>query len=194
VRVKIEVIIKVFLIILFLAGSVLASFYKPPQPDKYGGDKPYTPTRLEWLTAYNQNECGIWLNGIPTVSWGLFNVNGTKDTITIVVRFTDESIRTEAQQADDGKIKSKVVKCDSTFLKKAEEPYLKLADFSLYQNKLLGALDKENKPILNRLISKTIMLSFGVDGLKDRREIVFSSWKSADYKRLARLIRTHFKT
>lgn len=89
----------VFLTILLLAGSAHANFYKPPQPDKYEGDKPYTPTRLEWLTAYNQNECGVWLNGIPTVSWGLFNVNGTKDTITIIVRFTDESIRTEAQQA-----------------------------------------------------------------------------------------------
>lgn len=89
----------VFLTILLLTSSAHASFYKPPQPDKYEGDKPYTPTRLEWLTAYNQNECGVWLNGIPTVSWGLFNVNGTKDTITIIVRFTDESIRTEAQQA-----------------------------------------------------------------------------------------------
>lgn len=96
---------------------------------------------------------------------------------------------TEVHQADDGTIKSKEVKCDSAFLKKAEEPYLKIADFSLYTKKLLGALDKEDKPLLNKLISKTIMLSFGVDGLQDRREVIFNSWKSADYKRLAKLIR-----
>lgn len=96
---------------------------------------------------------------------------------------------TEVQQADDRTIKSKDIKCDSVFLKKAEEPYLKIADFSLYRKKLLGALDKEDKPLLNKLISKTIMLSFGVDGLQDRREIIFSQWKSADYKRLAKLIR-----
>jgi len=90
---------KIILAILILATSAQASFYKQPQPDKYEGNKPYTPTRLEWLTAYNQNECGVWLNGIPTVSWGLFNVNGTKDTITIIVHFTDEAVRTEAQQA-----------------------------------------------------------------------------------------------
>lgn len=96
---------------------------------------------------------------------------------------------TEVHQADDGTIKSKDIKCDSALLKKAEEPYLKIADFSLYKKKLLGALNKEDKPLLNKLISKTIMLSFGVDGLQDRREIIFNSWKSADYKRLAKLIR-----
>ncbi len=96
---------------------------------------------------------------------------------------------TDVKQADDGTIKSKELKCDSSFLKKAEEPYLKIAEFSLYKMKLLGALDKEDKPLLNKLISKTIMLSFGVDGLQDRREIIFNSWKSADYKRLAKLIR-----
>lgn len=87
------------LTLLLVGSSAHATFYKQPEPDKYEGDKPYTPTRLEWLTAHNQNECGVWLNGIHTVSWGLFNVNGTKDTITILVRFTDEKIRTEVQQA-----------------------------------------------------------------------------------------------
>ena len=87
------------LILFFQVNAARAGFYKPPEPDKYEGDKPYTPTRLEWLTVFNQNECGMFLNGIPTVSWGLFNVNGTKDTITIIVRFTDESVRTDAQQA-----------------------------------------------------------------------------------------------
>jgi hypothetical protein len=90
---------KIIFAILVLATAAQASFYKPPQPDKYEGDKPYTPTRLEWLTAINQNECGAWLNGIPTVAWGLFNVNGTKDTITVIVHFTDEAVRTQAQQA-----------------------------------------------------------------------------------------------
>ncbi len=33
---------------------------------------------------------------------------------------------TEVHQADDGTIKSKDIKCDSAFLKKAEEPYLKM--------------------------------------------------------------------
>lgn len=89
---------KAVVAVCLLTVFSVAGFYEPPQPDKYEGDKPYTPTRLEWLTAYAQNECGVWLNGIPTVSWGLFNVNGTKDTITIMVRFTDEAIRTQAQQ------------------------------------------------------------------------------------------------
>ena len=89
----------IFALLLICSSSAQATFFKPPQPDKYEGDKPYTPTRLEWLTAYNQNECGVWLNGIPTVSWGLFNINGTKDTITVKVLFTDEKVRIEAQKA-----------------------------------------------------------------------------------------------
>lgn len=48
--------------LFFEINSARASFFKPPEPNKYEGDKPYTPTRLEWLTTYNQNECGIWLN------------------------------------------------------------------------------------------------------------------------------------
>lgn len=96
----------------------------------------------------------------------------------------------EVQQADDEKIKSKEVKCNSTFINKAEEPYLKITDFTLFKRKLLKALDKEDKPLLNKLISKTIQLSFGVDGIQDRREIIFSSWKNTDYKRLAKLIRS----
>lgn len=86
-------------IALLATTSSYAGFYKPPEPEKYEGDKSYSPTRIEWLTAYNQNECGLWLNGIPTVSWGLFNKVGMKDTISIEVRFTDEKVRTEAQQA-----------------------------------------------------------------------------------------------
>ncbi len=94
-----------FLLIFFLIFSMIfpmkgfAGSYLAPQPEKFEGDKPYTPTRLEWLTSYYQNECGLWLNGIPTVSWGLLNKFGSKDTLSVEVRYGDEKLKTEVDQA-----------------------------------------------------------------------------------------------
>lgn len=87
----------IFLVLFSSAASIAQNpFSKTVEPSKYEGDKPYTPTRMEWVVSEYRNECGVWLNGIPTVSWGLFD--DLKDTVRIVVRFTDEKIRTEAQQ------------------------------------------------------------------------------------------------
>lgn len=85
--------------LMFIASTATATFYKAPQPTKFEGDQPYTPTKLEWLTTYESNECQTWLSGIPTVSWGLFALADSKDTITVTVHWTDEAVRTEAQQA-----------------------------------------------------------------------------------------------
>ena len=83
------------------AQSTLADFAHTVEPERFEGDKPYTPTRIEWLVAEGRNECGFWLGGIPGASYGLFNVIGekNKDTIKISVRFSDEKVRTEAQKA-----------------------------------------------------------------------------------------------
>ena len=63
------------------------------------GDQPYSPTRLEWATVYFRNECGLWFGGIPSLTWGLYNVNGTKDTITITAIYGDPTYRKTAEDA-----------------------------------------------------------------------------------------------
>lgn len=151
------------LCLLFSASSFADSFYTSNQLSQLWEDE------VIYFKPKNKNDLILW-NGV------IYDYSTKKCY--------------DVQHVNDRKIQSKEVKCDPTFLKNAEEPYLKLADFSLYKNKLLDALDKEDKSLLNKLISKTIMLSFGVDGLQDRREIIFNSWKSADYKQLAKLIRS----
>ena len=65
------------------------------------GDVPYTPTRIEWLMTEGRNECGFLLDGLQGVSYGLFNKDGPNktNTITVAVRFKDEKIRSDVQQA-----------------------------------------------------------------------------------------------
>ncbi len=93
--------------IIFLSLSIFFSnqlfaqtpFTKKLDPAKYEGDKPYTPTRIEWLLVEYRNECNLWLGGIPTLSWSLFSGVTEKDKINIKVLFDDESVRAKAKAA-----------------------------------------------------------------------------------------------
>jgi hypothetical protein len=95
----------------------------------------------------------------------------------------------EVKQDDSSeKIKSSETKCEASFLKQAVDPYLKISNFKEYRNKFISCIKADDKTCLRQLISKTITLSFGVDGNQDRRNIIFSSWKREDYNRLVKLI------
>ncbi len=65
------------------------------------GNEPYTPTKLEWLTAKYKSECDIWFGNIPTLAYGLFNLNGKANTITILVRYDEESQLARIHSAAD---------------------------------------------------------------------------------------------
>lgn len=88
------------------------------------------------------------------------------------------------QKEISSKVSSKEVKCDSAFLKKAVEPYAKIADFKKYESRILECLSTNEQKCLRGLISKTLQVSFGVDGLQDRRDYIFENWKKEDFKRL----------
>jgi hypothetical protein len=87
------------------------------------------------------------------------------------------------------KITSKEVKCDANFLKIAKKPYDKISDFNKYESRFLKCLSILDKNCLRGLISKKLQLSFGVDGLQDRRDIVFTTWKKKDFVRLHNLVK-----
>ena len=94
-----------FIILLSLtisiSGQLFAqtTFTKKVDPAKYEGDKPYTPTRIEWLLVEYRNECNLWLGGIPTLSWSLYSGVTEKDKVHIKVLFDDESVRARAKSA-----------------------------------------------------------------------------------------------
>lgn len=80
------------------------------------------------------------------------------------------------------------VKCEKNFLVKATEPYISISDFEKFQSRFLACLKNDDRKCLRGLISKTMQLSFGVDGSMDRRDSIFESWKVKDFKRLRELI------
>jgi hypothetical protein len=86
------------------------------------------------------------------------------------------------------KIKSNELACEKSFLKRATEPYLKIGDFQKFKSRFIGCLNTNDKICLRQLISKTIQLSFGMDGFLDRRDLIFDSWKREDYIRLKKLL------
>ena len=93
------------------------------------------------------------------------------------------------QKGATDKVVSKEEKCKPAFLKKAKEPYTKIADFKTYEARILKCLAKDDQKCLRGLISKTIQLSFGVDGYQDRRDYLIEIWKKEDFKRLHDLIK-----
>ncbi len=86
------------------------------------------------------------------------------------------------------KVEATKVKCEKEFLARATEPYEKVADFQKYKSKLIQCLDSQNKECLRKLFSKTMKISFGDEGFGDRRDLVFATWKDADYKRVKQLL------
>jgi hypothetical protein len=93
------------------------------------------------------------------------------------------------QKDTSGKVTSKEKNCDSVFLNNAKKPYAKISDFKKYEARILECLAKPDQNCLRGLISKTLQVSFGVDGLQDRRDYIFETWKTEDFKRLHDLIK-----
>lgn len=86
------------------------------------------------------------------------------------------------------KVTSKEIKCEAEFLKKAREPYTKISDFKDYQAKFLSCLKSSDQKCLRGLISKNLQVSFGVDGMQDRRDYIFATWKKENFNRLHDLV------
>ncbi len=91
-----------FLICILLLISSIHLYGQTPwarklEPEKSEGDRPYTPTRIEWLLVEYRNECATWLDGIPTLSWSLYSGLKEKNLINIKVQFDDESVRARAK-------------------------------------------------------------------------------------------------
>jgi hypothetical protein len=91
------------LLLMLVFTSCICSYAQTPfsrklDPEKYEGDKPYTPTRIEWLLVEYRNECSVWLGGIPTLSWSLYAAYNEKNRINIKVQFDDEAVRAKAKR------------------------------------------------------------------------------------------------
>lgn len=87
------------------------------------------------------------------------------------------------------KVKFRELHCEAAFEAKAVEPYAKIADFNKFKTAMLSCLDKADTKCLRGMISKTLTISFGVDGYEDRRDMIFRDWRKEDYARMASLIR-----
>lgn len=94
-----------------------------------------------------------------------------------------------SQKKGAERVDSKKAECEKEFLEKATLKYEKFSSFEEYKKKLLSCLDTQNEICLRGLISKTMMLGFGGEGLYDRRDYVFARWKKSDYKKVSDLIK-----
>jgi hypothetical protein len=92
-------------------------------------------------------------------------------------------------QAQDGTISSTAIKCSPQLLKLANEPYEKIADFDAFKKKFLSCLDKQDVTCLRHLTWRNVQISFGVDGLGDRRDKLYPTWSKAQFQEAAKLVR-----
>ncbi|MBC7458323.1 MAG: hypothetical protein H7235_08605 [Bdellovibrionaceae bacterium] len=96
----------------------------------------------------------------------------------------------ELNQKDiPSKVVARETKCNSSILKKATEPYTIISEFEQYKSQLLKCLNQSDEKCIRGLVSKTLQVSFGVDGMLDRRDYIFENWKKEDFKRLHDLIK-----
>lgn len=94
-----HLLLLILVLMTFAETYAQTPFTRKIDPEKYEGDKPYTPTRMEWLLVEYRNECGVWLGGIPTLGWSLYSGVDEKNRINIKVLFDDESVRAKAKAA-----------------------------------------------------------------------------------------------
>lgn len=82
----------------------------------------------------------------------------------------------------------KPVKCSAKILKKAKFKYKKIKNFQTFRSLFLNCLRKYDKNCLRPFISKTLMISFGIDDYGDRRDLVFKKWNNKDLDEMRKLI------
>ena len=85
-------------------------------------------------------------------------------------------------------VRSAEVKCSPSILEKAKEPYDSIDDFKKAKEKFLMCLKAEDSKCLRRLTFRNVQISFGVDGLGDRRDKLYPNWKKTDFEEAYRLL------
>lgn len=116
------------------------------------------------------------------------NKNDPMNWSGIIYHYASKKCYELNHKDSSGKVSVQESKCESSFLKKATEPYTKIPDFEKYKARLLKCLDQFDKKCIRGLVSKTLQVSFGVDPVQDRRDYIFENWKKEDFKRLHDLI------
>ena len=82
--------------------------------------------------------------------------------------------------------------CPKDFLLQATEPYEKIADFEQFKKRFLACAKKQDALCLRKLTSRSVQISFGVDGLGDLRDKLYPAWKKENYEELVRLLEKGF--
>jgi hypothetical protein len=93
------------------------------------------------------------------------------------------------QEPGETSVSSVEATCPPDILNRARAPYQKISDFEVYRVRLLSCLDRVDKVCLRGLISRSLQISLGVDGFRDRRDLIFERWTPKHYRELAALIR-----
>ncbi len=82
------------------------------------------------------------------------------------------------------KVEAQPIKCSPAILEVATESYDKISDFGVFKKRFLECLYERRIPCLRRLTSRNVQISFGVDGLGDRRPLLYPRWKKKDFEEM----------
>lgn len=80
------------------------------------------------------------------------------------------------------------IKCTKSLTQSATLPYTQIPDFTQYKKRLMECLKTKDHPCLRGMMSKVLEISFGMEPLVDRRDLLFKRWKDADYKQMLTLL------